>query len=195
MNNFVFESFAEIDNKNTVSKELIFGKFSSKLNKALYEWHESIVQEIKVNKYLNPLNEINIKLTTYRNLVVSLMTMSEVICEASRILYVKNSEASYSVFDLYKIIDKLVNLKQTLDKKTIMLFSIMLFKELRIDQKIEVKINDITNQFHPIIIMVFCNEMQKQIKDLGLKMRKGRFVIDNIDEVSKRDVKEEFIRV
>lgn len=183
---------------NNDSENSNYDNLLKKLTETLYSWHDDISSEIDNNPYVKEIDELMIDIKVYTDFILSALIYQEMICESSGISYVKEVEAKYSLLDIFKIINSLINKDESIKKKDLMIFSVLLFKGLK-GEKISINLNQITNKIHPIISMIFYNELQKQIRDLGLKkitdkqLKKNNFVIENFASLIERKIKEDFI--
>ena len=192
MSSFTINSLENLNKED--DENLTFEELYNKLNNSIYSWHDNLSSEIENNKYLNELDELNINIKTCSNLVVSLIIYEEMLCEASGISYLKETEAKYSLLDIFNTINNLINKNKKMKKGTVMIFSVLLFKTLEKNKKFQLNINQITNKIHPIISMIFCNELHKQIKELGIN-NNTTLILENLTDILQRKIKEEFIKI
>jgi hypothetical protein len=190
MSSFTITSLENIN--ETDDGDLTFEDLYNRLNNSIYSWHENLSSEIEKNEYLNDLEELSIDIKTCSNLVISLTIYEEMLCEASGISYLKETEAKYSLLDIFNTINNLINKNKKMKKGTVMIFSVLLFKTLEKNKKFQLNINQITNKVHPIISMIFCNELHKQIKELGVN-KNTTLILENLTDILERKIKEEFI--
>ncbi len=186
-------SFFNDDSENHNYDDLL-----KKLTSSLFQWHDEVVSEIEDNKYTKDLEELTIDVKVYTDFILSILIYQEMICESSGISYVKEIEAKYSLLDIFKIINSLINKDNEISKKDIIIFSVLLFRTLKNGSKFNINLNQITNKIHPVVSMIFYNELQKQIKDLGLSkfsknLSKKNFTITNFASLIERKIKEEFL--
>jgi hypothetical protein len=181
----------ENDNEN---QDPSYSDLLKKLNEAIYSWHEEIFNEIENNEYLNEIENLDINIKTYENLVVSVTMHEEILCEVNGISYLRETKSKYSIIDIFNLINNLINKNRKIKKGTIMIFSVLLFKTLQKNKKLILNINQISNMVHPIISMIFCNEIHKHIKELGVSglETSTKLVLDNLTSVLKRTVNEKF---
>ena len=180
------------DNYNTNCNDDIFEKLLFKLETSISRWHENLITQIESNQYLSNFEKTNVNITTYQELIVSIVIHKELLCEVTHTVYIKNTESKYSLFDVYKLINKLINLNNQLSKTSVMLFSILLFQDMNIKQKFDLNLEQLSNQTPLIIVMIFYNELQKQIMDLNLKSNSFEFILEN--DIPKRNITESFIQ-
>jgi hypothetical protein len=169
-----------------------------KLQTSLYSWHDEISSEIDQSTYIKDMDELMIDVEIYKDFILSILIYQEMICEASGIAYIQEIQAKYSLLDIFKIINSLINKNQEISKKDLIIFSVLLFKDIKKGTKFKINLNQITNKIHPIISMIFYNELNKKIKDLGLKKNinnkaNKNFIIEDLAQIVQRKIKEDFI--
>ena len=186
-----FNSFNNDSNNN-------YDDLLKKLQSSLYLWHDEISSEIDHSVYIKDMDELMIDVEAYKDFILSILIYQEMICEASGIKYIQEIQAKYSLLDIFKIINSLINKNNTVSKKDLIIFSVLLFRDLKKGTKFKINLNQITNKIHPIISMIFYNELNKKIKDLGLKkdtqLISGQgFTIEDLAQIVQRKIKEGFV--
>ncbi len=169
-----------------------------KLQLSLYSWHDEISSEIDQSEYIKDIDELAVDVDVYKDFILSILIYQEIICESSGISYVQEIQAKYSLLDIFKIINSLINKDESVEKKDLIIFSVLLFKNLKKGTKFKINLNQITNKIHPIVSMIFYNELNKKIKDLGLKKNNGstlnkNFMIEDLAQIVQRKIKEGFV--
>ena len=169
-----------------------------KLQSSLYSWHDEISSEIDQSEYIKDIDELAVDVDVYKDFILSILIYQEIICESSGISYVQEIQAKYSLLDIFKIINSLINKDESVAKKDLIIFSVLLFKNLKKGTRFKINLNQITNKIHPIVSMIFYNELNKKIKDLGLKKNNGsalnkNFMIEDLAQIVQRKIKEGFV--
>jgi hypothetical protein len=174
-----------------------YDELLEKLTSSLYLWHDEISSEIDQSAYIKDIDELLIDVEVYKDFILSILIYQEMICESSGISYVQEIQAKYSLLDIFKIINSLINKNNLMSKKDLIIFSVLLFKNLKTGMKFKINLNQITNKIHPVISMIFYNELNKKIKDLGLKdvknLSKKNFKIEDLAQIVQRKIKEGFV--
>lgn len=192
--NFIIEEISEVSKLNSdyqkeSCQQTDYKDILDKVEKALFKWNDNIYYSIETNEYLNNFEEININFYTSKDLIISIMIYQELLCETTKIKYVKKIEAKYSIIDIYNLINGLLESKDQIDQTELILFSASLFDNLKSEYSLN--LCKITNKIPSIISMVFYNEIQEQMKSLGLKTK---LTIDNLQEINLlRSVEEKFL--